>query len=206
MGLETATYIDGLVATNPVGATDTVSTADDHLRLIKSTLLATFPNVAGAMTASHTELNALDGVTGATGTGDVVLNNAPDLTGAITGDATLNTDNASASEIGYRGAPVNNQTDSYGLVLADAGKVVTLTAGASKTFTIPANISIAFPVGTVIGIANSSGNPLSVAITSDTLTFANGGGTGTRTLTDDGEMCIRKRSSTEWICYGVGIT
>ena len=64
MGLETSTYINGLVATNPT-ASDEKSQGDDHLRLIKSTVLSTFPNVAGAVTPTHTELNYVDGVTSA---------------------------------------------------------------------------------------------------------------------------------------------
>lgn len=59
MALETASYINGLVATNPT-ATDTVAQADDHIRLIKAAIKATFPNVSGAMTATHTILNGLD--------------------------------------------------------------------------------------------------------------------------------------------------
>lgn len=62
MALETGTYISDLVSTNPVG-TDTLDKADDHLRLIKSTVKATFPNITGAVTATHTELNYVDGVT-----------------------------------------------------------------------------------------------------------------------------------------------
>jgi len=65
MALESSTYIDGLNASNPA-ATDSLSQADDHLRLIKSTVKATFPNVSGAVTATHTELNLLDGVTSTT--------------------------------------------------------------------------------------------------------------------------------------------
>jgi hypothetical protein len=84
MGLETATYISGLNASNPIHATDQVSQGDDHLRLIKSTLLASFPNITGAMTASHTELNYLDGATGVTGTGSVVLSASPTFTGTLT--------------------------------------------------------------------------------------------------------------------------
>ena len=61
--LETATYIDGLVATNPTSV-DSLAQADDHLRLTKSTIKATFPAIAGAVTSTHTELNALDGFTG----------------------------------------------------------------------------------------------------------------------------------------------
>lgn len=64
MGLETGTYISDLVASNPPGGDDR-STADDHIRLIKSTILNTFPNVTGAVTPTHTELNYVDGVTSA---------------------------------------------------------------------------------------------------------------------------------------------
>ena len=57
MGLETGSFISDLVATNPLG-TDDRSQGDDHIRLIKSVLKTTFPNVAGAVTASHAQLNA----------------------------------------------------------------------------------------------------------------------------------------------------
>ena len=85
MGLEVATFISGLNANNPVNASDNVSEGDDHLRLIKSTLLNTFPNITGAMNASHTELNNLVGVTGKTGTGNLVLSASPTFTGTIVG-------------------------------------------------------------------------------------------------------------------------
>lgn len=64
MGLETGTYISDLVSTNPVSA-DPKSQGDDHIRLIKSTVQATFPNVTSAVTPTHTELNYVDGVTSA---------------------------------------------------------------------------------------------------------------------------------------------
>lgn len=57
MGLEVGTYISDLVTTNPVGASDAKSQGDDHLRLIKSTIKNTFPNITGAMTLTHTQLN-----------------------------------------------------------------------------------------------------------------------------------------------------
>ena len=65
MALESATYIDGLVATNPV-STDPLSSADDHMRLIKATLKNTFPNITGAITATQAEINVLDGITSST--------------------------------------------------------------------------------------------------------------------------------------------
>jgi hypothetical protein len=64
-GLETGTYISHLVPTNPTGSDDRAQ-GDDHLRLIKTTLLNTFPSITGAVTATHTELNTLDGVTAST--------------------------------------------------------------------------------------------------------------------------------------------
>lgn len=57
MGLETATYISGLNASNPVNATDQVGEGDDHIRLIKGAILNTFPNVTGAVTLTHTQIN-----------------------------------------------------------------------------------------------------------------------------------------------------
>jgi hypothetical protein len=57
MGLEAGTYISDLVVTNPVGASDAKSQGDDHLRLIKATIKNTFPNITGAMTLTHTQLN-----------------------------------------------------------------------------------------------------------------------------------------------------
>ena len=62
MGLETGTYISDLNSSNPV-AGDPVNEGDDHLRLIKTTVKATFPSITGAVSSTHTELNLLDGVT-----------------------------------------------------------------------------------------------------------------------------------------------
>jgi hypothetical protein len=56
MALETGTYIDSLVVANPA-ATDALSQADEHLRLLKSTIKATFPNVDAVVTATPAELN-----------------------------------------------------------------------------------------------------------------------------------------------------
>jgi hypothetical protein len=51
MALETATYVDALVTSNPDG-TDQRATADDHLRLIKAVLKRSFPMIGGAVSAS----------------------------------------------------------------------------------------------------------------------------------------------------------
>jgi len=64
MALESATYIDGLVTTNPTG-TDNRSQGDDHIRLLKSTIKTTFPNINGAVSATDEELNYTTGVSSA---------------------------------------------------------------------------------------------------------------------------------------------
>lgn len=68
MALETGSFISDLVITNPA-ATDGIQAADDHLRLIKTTIKATFPSITGAVNATHTEINSVaDGGTAATAT------------------------------------------------------------------------------------------------------------------------------------------
>ena len=64
MALETATYIDGLNTSNPA-STDGLSQADDHLRLIKSTIKSTFANIDAAVTSTEDDLNILTGASAA---------------------------------------------------------------------------------------------------------------------------------------------
>ena len=56
MALESASYIAQLNASNPT-STDTVSQADDHLRLIKNVLKNTFPNLDQPVLATPNQLN-----------------------------------------------------------------------------------------------------------------------------------------------------
>lgn len=76
MALESAPYINGLVSANPPSG-DPVTQADDHLRLIKAALLATFPSITGPITKTHTELNNTLDKAGGTMTGALVLAGAP---------------------------------------------------------------------------------------------------------------------------------
>jgi hypothetical protein len=64
MTVESVTYISDLNATYPA-AGDSRSEGDDHIRNLKTGIKATFPNVSGAVTPTHTELNYVDGVTSA---------------------------------------------------------------------------------------------------------------------------------------------
>lgn len=51
-------YISHLNNANPTGA-DNKSQGDDHIRGVKNVLLNSFPNVTGAVTATHTLLNSI---------------------------------------------------------------------------------------------------------------------------------------------------
>jgi microcystin-dependent protein len=89
MGLESGTYVQDLVATNPP-ATDGVTQGDDHLRLIKNTLRNTFPDATlplyrekgvtltgnvSAVRASHKTKYVAN-----TGSGNITLTLPTDLT------------------------------------------------------------------------------------------------------------------------------
>lgn len=102
---------------------------------------------------------------------------------------------------------VNGKTANYTLALTDGAQGVVMTGSTSgQTITIPANGSIAFPVGTVVTIYNGSNQNWSIAITTDTLTWAPSGGTGTRTLAAAGLCTLWKVASTSWVISGVGLT
>tara|TARA_R110002020_G_scaffold108147_1_gene250784 strand:+ start:36 stop:791 length:756 start_codon:yes stop_codon:yes gene_type:complete len=63
MGVETATFISQLSATNPLG-TDPISEGDNQIRLVKDVLQNQFTTLgAAAVTTTAGELNILDGVT-----------------------------------------------------------------------------------------------------------------------------------------------
>lgn len=316
MGLETGTFIDDLVATNPVGAVDNYATADDHLRLIKTILKSQFGSLgAAAVNATAADLNLVAGaaVAGLTAAEILYLNGvtsdiqtqitaaaaSPSIAGlvpntvqviagtnltgggALTGNVTLNLDptydpvpehdalvgfvaaehidwsitgvedihadrvvipavdhNATTNYVadehiahasvtitagnGLSGGgtiaatrsidldvdtlsaftgeiaatdefiindggvekrvayqdtatPVNVQTGTtYAPVLGDANKIITLDNAAAITVTIPANASVAYPIGTIITVLQKGAGQVTVGITTDTLSGANG--------------------------------
>jgi hypothetical protein len=61
MTVESAVYLNTLDATKPTGA-DTVFEGDDHLRLLKTVLKATFPYITGPILVGQAEVNYLSGL------------------------------------------------------------------------------------------------------------------------------------------------
>jgi hypothetical protein len=130
-----------------------------------------------------------------------------------TGGATLQSsnltipDDAATTEVGYLNIPQNSQTADYTAVIADRGKHLyhPTSDDNPRTFTIPANASVAFAIGTAITFINDQ-NTLTIAITSDTLVWADDGSTGSRTLAENGMATAIKVTSTRWIISGTGLT
>lgn len=123
MPIEAATFISTLNASNPP-STDLLAEGDDHLRLLKSVLLASFPNISGAMTATHGVLNGLDGRTTTLETTVGLLDNGASV--------------VPVSGVLEQAQPVNAQTGvSYTYLLTDRGKHVTRTNAAAMTDTLP---------------------------------------------------------------------
>jgi hypothetical protein len=126
MALESAAYVSELVPSNPTGGDDKRQ-GDDHIRLIKSTLVASFPNINGAVTLTDEQLNALAGA---------ILNAT---------DAYLNT-----VTIGNRGA------DSP-FLYSDGAGVLNFRAGlgsAQRYWTLAADGTFSVPTGGVTASGN----------------------------------------------------
>lgn len=116
-------------------------------------------------------------------------------------------DDAAATEVGYLNIPQNSQSANYTLVLGDRGWHVyhPTSDDNPRTWTIPANASVAFPIGTAITFINDQ-NTITIAITSDTLVWAEDGSTGSRSLAENGMATAIKVTSTRWIISGTGLS
>lgn len=154
--------------------------------------------------------------TGGAGVGDVVgpgsaTDNAAarfdSTTGKLIQNSSMTIADDLSGEIGYINIPQNSQSADYTAVIADRGKhLFHPTADNNpRTFTIPANGSVAFAVGTAITFVNKI-NVLTIAITTDTLTWAEDGTTGSRTLAANGMATALKITSTEWLISGTGLS
>ena len=127
-------------------------------------------------------------------------------TTAWTGVASEGTTSTTSANVGYIGMPQNSKSTSYTLVAGDQGKHIYVTA-AGQTITVPSNETTAFPIGTTIAIiAGPTANPVSIAITSDTMYLGGVGSTGTRTLAAYGMATLVKVAATTWFINGSGLS
>jgi len=137
------------------------------------------------------------------------LLNATATTVNAFGAATTTAIGAATGTITLAGSicPQNSQSAAYELIASDANKhVLHPTADNNpRTFTIPANASVAFPIGAMITFVNQI-NTVTIAITSDTMTLAGSGSTGSRTLAANGIATALKIASTSWVISGTGLS
>jgi hypothetical protein len=145
MALEDLTgtkYLDDLVATNPA-AGDDVSEGDDHIRGIKNVLKTTFPSIDGAITATDTELNYVDGVTSAIQTQiDSKTTNATH-SGEVTGATalTIADDVVDEANLKVSNAPTNGyflsaqSGDTGGMTWAEVDALPSQTSNSGKYLT-----------------------------------------------------------------------
>lgn len=103
--------------------------------------------------------------------------------------------------------PITSKSAAYTTTLADANTTILHPSSDNnaRTFTIDSNANVAYPLGTTLTFANKI-NTVTISITSDTLTFAGPGSTGSRTLAANGLATAIKIATTEWMISGSGLT
>jgi hypothetical protein len=203
MALESATYISGLVATNPTSS-DNVSDGDNHIRLLKSTIKASFPNITGALSSTHTAIDSAvsiaNAATSANSASAVVRRDssgnftAGTITAALTGNASTASAWQTARTLTFTGDATGSGSvdgsanvsialtvgdDSHNHIIANVdGLQTTLDDKASLTGSYANPTWITSLAGTKV-TGNISGNAANVT---GTVALANGG-TGATTAT-----------------------
>lgn len=131
MALEVATYINQLNTANPVGS-DPLAQADDHLRLIKTTIKNTFPNIDGPLTVTDDVLNALPGR---------VATLEANGGGGAGGNAGITVVDALPATGEYEGETVFNNTDGV-MYVWDGADWLAVTLSTNYTPDVPPSIEI----------------------------------------------------------------
>jgi hypothetical protein len=110
--------------------------------------------------------------------------------------------------LGYINIPQNSQSAAYTTVASDSGYTIFHPASDAnaRTFTIAANSSVPYALGTVIQFINMSASAVTIAINTDTLTWAGTGAAGSRTLAQYGVANAVKIGTTQWLITGTNLT
>ncbi len=183
MALETGTYISDLVATNPTSG-DPKSQGDDHFRLLKSTIQATFPSITGAVTPTHTELNY---VAGATSSIQTQLTRATLTSGSV--QATT-----SGTSIDFTSIP------------SWVKRITVNLAGVSTSGTSNPLIQIGDSGGietsSYVGAATATQNAVATVATSFTTGFGIVSGVAANTLSGSIVLSLIDASTNTWVASG----
>lgn len=205
-------FAGGYTTTATAAGTTTLTVASTQFQFFTGTATQTvvLPVTSTLFTGlSYTVVNNSTGVVTVQSSGaNTVLVMGPQSTATFVCILTSGTTAASWSvQAAYANVPQNSQSAAYTTVLSDAGKhILHPTAdNNARTFTIDSNANVPYPVGTTITFVNQI-NTVTISITSDTMTLAGSGTTGSRTLSASGIATALKIASTSWIISGSGLT
>ena len=159
-------------------------------------------------TNGGSQLVASSALTGGTVTlGGNLTTTGGALTIAVPGTTTMALPSSNFTA-GYLGLPLTGGaviTTNYTFALIDSGTMAVMNCGSPCTITIPANSSVAFPVGTTLTVLVIPGSStVTLAITTDTLTWSPSGSTGSRTLPASALFSTFKYGTLTWMGAGNG--
>ena len=163
-------------------------------------------NFTGVLTGTYGGTGVNNGASTITIGGNLTLSGAYTTTLTVTANTTVTL--PTTGTLGYQNIPQNSQSAAYTTVAADAGKCIFHPASDAnaRTFTIDSNANVPYAIGTVIQFINMTSQVVTIAITSDTLTWAQGGGSGSRTLAQWGVANVVKIATTQWLLTGTNVT
>lgn len=201
------TFAPSPVTGTTISSTDAISTWSEIATALSTCVLKDGSQTATSSVPFAVGISVTTGIT--TGSTTFALVNTTATTVNFAGAATTLNIGAALGTATLAGSwcAQNSQSTAYTTVAADANKhILHPTAdNNARTFTIDSNANVAYPVGTMITFVNQI-NTVTIAITSDTLTLAGVGTTGSRTLAASGIATALKIASTSWIISGTGLT
>jgi hypothetical protein len=96
---------------------------------------------------------------------------------------------------------INEQSDSYTLVLGDDGKLIDMAKGTAQTLTVPKNSAVAFPTGTQILIRQKGAGQVTIAPVDGDVTL-NSAGPALKTVDQYSVAGLIKVAENVWAVFG----
>jgi hypothetical protein len=143
--------------------------------------------------------------------GDILAataDNTPARLGVGTNDTVLVADSAQSTGIKWASLKAsqiptlvqNAQTDSYTLVLGDAGKLIEMGKATAQTLTIPLDSSVPFPTGTKIDVIQTGAGETTIAATGGVT--VNSEGSKLKINAQWQAVALIKRATDTWVLIG----
>lgn len=197
------------------GAIDSIIISKATLKSVTST---SGTNIAGLITTSVTNFNgllstadtnvqaALDTLDnwGQATDGQLIIGKTsnPSVLGTLTASTGITVANGAGTiTLSAVGTTLNTQTDSYTLLIADAGKLVQMNKSTANTLTVPKNSSVAFATGTLILVAQIGAGQTTIAPVDGDVTIYSTG-SYTKLFTQYSMALLVKTATNTWILAG----